>query len=174
MKNLIHAGVIKLAATPWGAGVMSHTAHHLDRLVLRQTEGRHSLSSWLSGLPIIALTTTGAKSGQPRTVPLVAVPDGDALIVIASNWGQAHYPAWYHNLRAHPHVQVTHDGQTNPYSAEELSGAERERCRQKAEQVYFGYALYATRTQGRPIPVIRLTRDTDAPGELSSDASSPT
>lgn len=164
MVNWLRGLVVKSVATSWGAAAMARTAHHFDRFVLRQTRGRHSLSSWLSGLPIIALTTIGAKSGQPRTVPLVAVPDGDRLIVIASNWGQAHYPAWYHNLRAHPQVQITHDGQTTRYAAEELTGDERERCWQKAIKLYPGYALYATRTQGRPIPVIRLALETKSPG----------
>jgi deazaflavin-dependent oxidoreductase (nitroreductase family) len=89
------------------------------------------------------------------------VPDGDGLIVIASNWGQAHYPAWYHNVRAHPKVQVTHAGQTTRYTAEELRGAARDRCWQLAVKLYHGYALYAARTQGRPIPVIRLAPETE-------------
>lgn len=164
MANWLRGLVVKLVATSQGAAVMARTAHHLDRFVLRQTGGRHSLSRWFSGLPIIALTTTGAKSGQPRTVPLVAVPDGDRLIVIASNWGQTHYPAWYHNVRAHPQVRVTVDGRATRYTAEELTGDERDRCWQKAIAIYPGYALYATRTQGRPIPVIRLAPETESPG----------
>jgi hypothetical protein len=52
------------------------------------------------------LTTTGAKTGQQRTFPVLGVPDGDNLVVIASNWGQRHYPAWYYNLRVHSTATV--------------------------------------------------------------------
>ena len=66
-----------------------------------------------TGLPLITLTTTGAKSGRPRSVPLVGVPYGERLILIASNWGQAKHPAWYHKvLKAHPEVKV--DGRDVP------------------------------------------------------------
>jgi hypothetical protein len=51
--------------------------HHIDRLSYRLTRGRHTLSGWLTGLPVIILTTTGAKTGRQRTSPVVGVPDGD-------------------------------------------------------------------------------------------------
>jgi deazaflavin-dependent oxidoreductase (nitroreductase family) len=78
--------------------------HHLDRPVLRLSRGRYSLTRLLAGLPVVTVTTIGAKSGQPRSLPLVALPDGEHVILIASNYGQKHHPAWYYNLRAHPEV----------------------------------------------------------------------
>ncbi len=56
--------------------------------------------------PVLLLTTTGAKSGQPRTTPLVYTTDGDRIVVIASKGGAPSHPAWYHNLVAHPEVTV--------------------------------------------------------------------
>ena len=88
------------AATAPISWFSARVLHHLDRLIYRLTRGRHTLSSRVSGLPVVMLTTTGAKTGQQRTSPVLGVPDGEDLVVIASNWGQRHHPAWYHNLRA--------------------------------------------------------------------------
>src|SRR5512147_2125192 len=83
---------------------------HLDRPVLRLTRGQRSPTSLLAGLPVVIVTTIGAKSGEPRSLPLVAIPEGENVILIASNFGQKHHPAWYYNLRAHPEVQLTCEG----------------------------------------------------------------
>ena len=77
----------------------------------------------MAGLPIVAVTTIGAKSGQPRSFPPVAIPDGGNVILIASNFGQHNHPAWYYNLRAHPEVQLTYEGKTVTYLARETDGA---------------------------------------------------
>lgn len=77
------------AATAPMSWLYARVLHHLDRLSYRLTRGRHTLASWLSGLPVVLLTTTGAKTGQQRTSPVLGVPEGDDLVVIASNWGPA-------------------------------------------------------------------------------------
>jgi len=136
---------------------LARVLHHLDRPVLRLSHGRHSLTSMLAGLPVVTVTTIGAKSGQPRTLPLVAIPDGENVILIASNYGQQHHPAWYYNLRAHPKVQLTYEGQTTTYIARETAGAERERCWQRAVDLYSGYARYEERAGQRQIGVFLLT-----------------
>ncbi len=156
MPHWWHSLVRRFAATAPGSRFFSLTAHHIDRPFLRYSKGRTSLSSILTGLPVLAITTTGAKSGQPRTIPLLSIPDGDGFILIASNFGQSHHPAWYHNLRAHPEAQVTLNGQTTSFLAHETSGEERERSWQRAVDLYPGYAAYATRTGGRRIPVMVL------------------
>ena len=66
--------------------------HHIDRPLYRLTRGRHSLVSLVSGLPVVMLTTTGARTRQQRVSPVVGLPDGDNLAVIASNWGSAIIP----------------------------------------------------------------------------------
>src|SRR6266498_2484541 len=76
----------------------------IDRTAYRSTRGRFTFSMWMSGLPVVMLTTTGARTGQPRTTPVLGIPDGDRIVLVAANFGQRQNPAWYHNLRAHPRV----------------------------------------------------------------------
>ncbi len=147
----------RIAMSAMGARLLARTIHHVDKLVLRLSNGRATAATLLTGLQILSLTTTGAKSGQLRTVPLVAIPYSDnRLIIIASNWGQTKHPAWYHNLVAQPQVTVTRDGRSQPYVAREATGTERDACWQAALQTYPGYAAYKQRTE-RQIPVIVLT-----------------
>ena len=77
--------------------------------IAKTTKGRHTLS-YTSGLPIVLLRTTGAKSKLPRTVPLVGMPVDGGLAIIASNFGQTRHPAWYYNLRANPAAEASVDG----------------------------------------------------------------
>lgn len=155
--NLPRRLVRAVAASTPGAWLSARMLHHLDRLVLRLSGGRTTAAAFTTGLPLITLTTTGAKSGRPRSVPLLGIPTGKDLIVIASNWGQARHPAWYYNLRAHPAVTVTVNGRTLPYVARELAGPERTRCWETAVATYAGYAAYLRRAKNRQIPVILLS-----------------
>jgi deazaflavin-dependent oxidoreductase (nitroreductase family) len=145
------------AATAPISWFSARVLHHLDRLVYRLTRGRHTLSSRVSGLPVVMLTTTGAKTGQQRTSPVVGVPDGKNLVVIASNWGQRRHPAWYYNLRAHPEATVTVGGVDRRVQAHEALGEERERLWQQDLEIYPGRAAYERRAMQRRIPVVVLT-----------------
>jgi deazaflavin-dependent oxidoreductase (nitroreductase family) len=108
-------------------------------------------------LPIVQLTTTGAKSGVRRTLPLVAIPNDDGWVVIASNFGQPRHPAWYFNLKANPQVTVSFEGRSTEMIAQELEGEERERWFERGIQMYPGWTSYRERTAAyRRIPVIRL------------------
>ena len=118
----------------------------------RATRGRATLASLASGLPVVMLTTTGRRSGRQVTTPIVAVPEDDALVLVGSNFGQAHHPAWVHNLRADPHAWV--DGR--PVRAEEMEGPERERLMALATEVYPGFPAYVQRAAPRRIAVMRL------------------
>jgi deazaflavin-dependent oxidoreductase (nitroreductase family) len=141
-----------------------HTLHHLDRITFRLTRGRATFVSWITGMPIVFLTTTGRRSGLPCTVPLVAIPDGDLLVVIASNYGQRHHPGWYHNLKANPRVTATLDGVAREMTARELEGEERDRWYERGIDIYPGWISYRRRTAAhRLIPVIEL-RPTSEPG----------
>lgn len=135
----------------------ARTLHHIDRVVYRATRGRATFASWVAGLPIVMLTTTGAKSGRRHTLPLVGLPDGDRLVVIASNYGQAHNPSWYYNLRANPRATIAFDGATREVVARELAGEEREREYARGIQIYPGWTQYRTRAAHRRIPVLELT-----------------
>jgi deazaflavin-dependent oxidoreductase (nitroreductase family) len=128
----------------------------MDRLVYRVTRGRTTASSLLSGLPVVMLTTTGGRTGQPRTVPVLAFPDADRLIVVASNYGRSSYPAWYHNLQTYPRATVTVDRVTDDVEVHELTGDERDRWFEYAARVYPGFLTYQQRASNRRIPVLRL------------------
>jgi deazaflavin-dependent oxidoreductase (nitroreductase family) len=103
------------------------------------------------------LTTTGAKSGQPRSWPLLGLRDEDRIAVIAANYGQRHHPAWYHNLRANPRATVVVDGAATPVMARETEGIERDRLWRAALRIYPGYATYERRAAPRRIPIVVLT-----------------
>lgn len=128
----------------------------LDQFVYRLTDGRTTPTSWLSGLPVIMLTTTGAKSGRPRTVPVLGFRDGDRVTVIASNYGQSSYPSWYHNLRSHPEATVTVDRATYEVEARELTGQEYDEWFERAARMYPGFVVYRDRASRRRIPVLTL------------------
>jgi deazaflavin-dependent oxidoreductase (nitroreductase family) len=135
----------------------SRTLHLFDRAVFKLTRGRATFSSWLAGLPVAWLTTTGARSGAQRTSPVVAIPAGDGkLVVIASNYGQRHNPAWYHNLRANPSVRLLFDGDERDMVARELEGDEREHWYERGIEIYPGWVQYRKRAPRR-IPVIELS-----------------
>jgi deazaflavin-dependent oxidoreductase (nitroreductase family) len=149
--------VRRLAATKPGSWVFARTAHRLDHFVYRRTGGRSTAASWVTGLPVVMVTTTGARSGRETTTPILGVPEGGGIVVIGSNFGQAHHPAWVHNLRAHPraHVRVI-GGPEHDAVAEEVTGEERERLIALASEIYPGYPLYVERAAPRRIRVIRL------------------
>jgi deazaflavin-dependent oxidoreductase (nitroreductase family) len=156
-KNWLQKINTRIAMSAVGAQLSARVMHHLDKWVLKVSNGRATAASLLTGLQILSLTTTGAKSGKPRTVPLVAVPfDDNQLVIIASNWGQQKNPAWYYNILAHPAVTVTRDGRSQSCLAHETEGDERAACWQAALETYPGYAAYERRTS-RLIPVILLT-----------------
>ncbi len=154
--------------SPAGAWLSARTLHHVDRLVVRVSGGRQTAAGLLGGLPIVMVTTTGRRSGRPRTLPLTAVPDpagGGRFYLIASNWGGATHPAWYHNLQADPTATVAHNGAQAAYTARELVGPERDAAWARAVGLYPGYALYQRWRPERQIPVLALApRAGDAAG----------
>jgi deazaflavin-dependent oxidoreductase (nitroreductase family) len=102
------------------------------------------------------LTTTGAKTGRARTLPVLGLPDGEGVILIASNFGRPHNPGWYHNLRANPRARIVLDGIGRDVSARELSGDERERGYRRGEEIFPGFTHYRRWAANRQIPVLRL------------------
>jgi deazaflavin-dependent oxidoreductase (nitroreductase family) len=107
------------------------------------------------GSPILLLTTTGRKTGRSRTWPLTYLPDGDRLIVIASNGGQPNDPAWYLNLRENPHVSVQRGDRARAMIAQTTEGDERARLWSRVVQEYPAYEGYQRKTD-REIPVVIL------------------
>jgi deazaflavin-dependent oxidoreductase (nitroreductase family) len=109
----------------------------------------------LRGKPIVVVTTTGAKSGRPRLVPVMRVEHDGSYAVVASKGGAPAHPVWYHNLVAHPKVQLQDGPTKRDYIAREASGAERDEWWARAVEAWPDYAAYQTRTD-RLIPVFVL------------------
>jgi deazaflavin-dependent oxidoreductase (nitroreductase family) len=147
----------QIMATRAGIFLFASSLHIIDRISLKLSDGQTALSGAIGGLPIITLKTRGAKSGETRSVPLICIPNSDGIILVASNWGRAGHPGWYHNLKAKPAVLVTYRNQTGRYLARETEGGERLTCWDEAVEVYPGYEVYQARCPGRQIPVIWLT-----------------
>jgi deazaflavin-dependent oxidoreductase (nitroreductase family) len=107
--------------------------------------------------PLLLLTTTGAKSGRPRTTPVVFTRDGDRLVMIASKGGAPTNPAWYYNLVANPTVTVELPEETFDAHATVATGAERERLFRAQAALMPNFSQYQQKTT-RQIPVIVLER----------------
>jgi deazaflavin-dependent oxidoreductase (nitroreductase family) len=129
----------------------------LDRLSARLSGGRVVFSAWATGLPVVELRTVGARSGEPRPVRLLGVPDGDGVVVIAANFGRTRHPAWYHNLRARPAVEVVVGDVRRSLVARELFGTEREAEFARAVAMNPGWRRFRDRAGPRDIPVLRLS-----------------
>jgi deazaflavin-dependent oxidoreductase (nitroreductase family) len=155
--NVVHRSIRRLAATQPGSWFFAGALHHADRVVYRLSRQRTTCASVLSGLPVVMLTSKGAKSGRENTVPLLGFEEGDIVILVASNYGQAHHPAWYHNLRAHPRARIAVRGRSRDVVAEQIESPERERYLAVAAVSYPGYSRYEQRAAPRRIAVFRLS-----------------
>jgi len=131
-----------------------NVANPADQRLLRWTGGR---VGFFMGQPVGLLHTVGARSGQPRTTPLLYLADGERVVLVASKAGAERNPAWFHNLRANPRVEfMARDGETRGYVARVAEGAERDRLWLAVNDLYAGYDDYQRRTGGRVIPVVVL------------------
>jgi deazaflavin-dependent oxidoreductase (nitroreductase family) len=128
----------------------------LDRRLYRLTGGRWSVIG-RHELPTLLITTTGRRSGLPRTQPLLYACDGGGYVVVGSNWGRPDHPAWSANLLAQPAARVTLGEREFDVRATLATGAERDRLWQLVRQTWPGYASYARRAEGRQIRIFRLT-----------------
>jgi len=125
----------------------------LHRFLYRVSGGR--IGGRVVGLPVLMLTTTGRKSGEPRTSVLTYLPKGRAAVVFASNAGEPRHPAWWLNLVADPRATVQIGREVVPMIAREADGEERTRLWDEIVRAYDGYAEYEKRTTRR-IPVVVL------------------
>jgi deazaflavin-dependent oxidoreductase (nitroreductase family) len=102
------------------------------------------------------LSTTGARTGELRTLPVLTLPENDHLILIASNYGRRSNPGWYYNLRAQPYVTIIWQGSSVPMRARELTGDERQRYLDLGLAAYPWWEQYHRRAAPRQLPVIML------------------
>jgi deazaflavin-dependent oxidoreductase (nitroreductase family) len=114
---------------------------------------------FFAGRQVLLLTTIGAKSGEPRTTPLVFSRDGDTVVIIASKGGSPTHPAWYLNILANPIVTVEAGGETWQARATVVHDeSERRRIYDQHARLHASFSEYEAKTEGRIIPVILLER----------------
>lgn len=126
--------------------VYSRLGPSLDRWLLR---GKGKTIARMYGLPALLLITTGAKSGQQRETPLLYVRDGDAFVVVGTNWGGKPHPAWTTNLTKTPAAQIVVAGETLDVTAELADEASWQRLWPHFSAIYRGYDAYLKRLTDR-------------------------
>lgn len=154
--NAAQRAVQKVAATRAGSWFFQRTLYRLDRPLHRRTGGRLTVPGVLAALPVIMLTTTGARSGLPRTMPLAGVPVGDDLAVVGSNFAQRRTPAWVHNLEANPQAAVAWRGDPVTVTARPATDAERDLVWARATELYGGFSEYRRRITDRTVRIFVL------------------
>lgn len=147
----------RIVATRAGAWFFARTLHHLDKALLSLSRGRVTFSAIAGGQPVLTVTTTGARTGQPRTTPLLGVPAGDDIALIGSSFGRPRNPGWYYNLRANPKAEVTYRDKTIRAIAREAGDDERQAIWDRAVTIYAGYQAYASWITNREIHIMILT-----------------
>jgi len=122
----------------------------------RETDGEEGFE-WKEGSHILLLTTTGRKTGNKTTAPLIFGLDGDTPVIVASQGGAPDHPGWYKNLVKNPAAEVQIKGETFAVRARDAEGDERDRLWELMNQEWRHYEEYQTRTDRR-IPVVVLER----------------
>jgi deazaflavin-dependent oxidoreductase (nitroreductase family) len=144
----------KIAASRAGGVWFLKVANKIDKRLVPATNGRFSTAP---GRQILVVEVIGAKSRQPRRIPLQFITDGENIVLIASKAGSPKHPAWYHNLRRNPEATVWAKGRTGRYRASIVEGSEYDRLWKKANEYYSGYDIYKERAGSRRIPLVLLT-----------------
>ncbi|MBF6327763.1 nitroreductase family deazaflavin-dependent oxidoreductase [Nocardia transvalensis] len=130
----------------------------LERVVRRITGGRRGVLD-LAGLPSIELTVLGRKSGLPRTVSLLYVPDGPGTyLLVGSNWGSKDHPAWSANLNAAEHAEIHSNGERFKVRVRRLTGPDREAAWHRAVAYWPGYTMEQRLAHPRRFRLYELTR----------------
>ena len=132
--------------------------HDWNRRVIEEFRANGGkVGGYFADKDLLLLTTTGAKSGQPRVIPLAYIPDGDRLITFASKAGAPTHPAWYYNLLAHPEVTVEVGNETFQARATMATGEEYQRLDALVRKLVPIHAEYQARTT-RQIPLVVIER----------------
>ncbi|WP_203747664.1 nitroreductase/quinone reductase family protein [Cellulomonas chitinilytica] len=150
----ITAALRRAGRTRWFAR-LGRAVSRIDKRIQKATDGRWSVLGRPT-LPHLILTTTGRRSGEPRDAALLYARDGERWVVIGSNWGQQHHPAWSGNLLADPHAAVTVGGRRVEVVAHLADDDERARLLGTLRAIWPGYDDYDARTV-RELRVFVLT-----------------
>jgi deazaflavin-dependent oxidoreductase (nitroreductase family) len=121
----------------------------------RSNHGR--VGGYFRGAPLLLLHTIGARSRRPHIVPVMYLKDTERYLVFASKGGADTNPDWYHNLKAHPDIQIEVGDETVGVHAEVIIGPERDSLYERQAAVYPAFAGYQRQTK-RIIPVVALTK----------------
>jgi deazaflavin-dependent oxidoreductase (nitroreductase family) len=149
-------------ARPWTpteeriGSVLVKVMSALNVLVYRLTGGWLG-GKFLRGAPVCLVTVIGRKSGEPHTIPLLYLQDGDDLVIVASKGGMSKHPVWYLNLVTNPRCEVEVGRERQMRIAREVTVEEKTALWPRLCAMYPDYADYQARTT-RDIPVLRLAR----------------
>ena len=137
---------------------MTDTPAARQAALYERTDGREG--NTMKGLPIVVVTNTGARTGAVHKTPVMRVEHDGRYAVVASKGGAPQHPRWYHNLVAHPEVQLQDGAHRGTYLAHVASGTERDEWWARSVEAYPEYAAYQQRTD-RQIPVFVLVPTSD-------------
>ena len=146
----------RFGSTPVGARLFAHTLPAMDRAVGKLSKGRTTVPQLLAGLPVIIVSTTGRKSGLVRQTHLIAIPVGETLALLGTNFGQKSTPAWVFNLEADPRATLEHHGTRLDVVARPATDDERVQVMANSQRVYGGYLKYQERITGRVLRIFLL------------------
>jgi deazaflavin-dependent oxidoreductase (nitroreductase family) len=143
----------RVTLSPGTRRVLTRIFVRLHTFVYRLTGGR--IGGRWGKAPILLLTTTGRRSCEPRTTPLLYFKYGDPFVVVATNDGASENPQWYRNLQAHPEAKIQVGSRRIEVVAAEVKGDERERLWNRLVEIYANYDRDQNRAS-RVLPVVIL------------------
>jgi deazaflavin-dependent oxidoreductase (nitroreductase family) len=161
--NVVQRGVAQVASTSGGSWLLHKVLYRIDRPLNRWSRGRVTLPPVLTGMQVLMLTTTGARTGLPRTMPIAAIPFGEDFVAMGTNFAQPRSPAWAINLAASPRARADWRGTVIDVTATRVPVEQMDQAWAAAERVYAGFAAYRQRIgTSREVLAFVLTRATDA------------
>ena len=155
--NAVQRAMWHISSSRPGAWLFARSLPGVDKLVLRMSRGQVTLVGLTAGIPVLTITTTGARSGQRRMTPFLGVPFGGDIAIVGTHFGQPGTPGWYYNLRAQPRAEVTYKNRSVAATAREAGPEERPVILGQARKIYGGYEAYAWRITDREIPIMILS-----------------
>ena len=136
---------------------MSKTSE-FNESTIKEFRGNHGrVSGGFENAPLVLVHTTGARTGEQRVNPMMYLQDGERYLVFASKAGADTNPDWYHNLKAHPDIEIEIGDQFLDVHAEEIYGPERDAFFERQAALFPGFAGYQRQTS-RKIPVVALSK----------------
>ena len=155
-RNWFHRVVVVLVGTPVGGWLGYHLVPPMDRVVIKVTEGKGTITQWFAGVPPIWVSPVGARSGKKRSTPLFGIPLDGNLALIGTGFGQAPTPAWVYNLEANSDAEISFRGRTVSVSARPASPDEDDRAWDSGARIYPGFPRYRARLTERAVRVFIL------------------